>query len=117
MARLHHVNVNVAHGQSDEVAAFYVEALGFKPIPRPENGREGFWLEIGDGTQLHLSERDEHGHPQQHFALVLDDFEVITARLGDRFEPDVDVFETGGRGFTRDPAGNRIELIHAPART
>ena len=30
---------------------------------------------------------------------------------GAEFQPAEDIFGTGGRGFTRDPAGNRIELI------
>jgi hypothetical protein len=47
---------------------------------------------------------------------MLDNFEAVTAALGTRFEPDDDVFGTGGRGFTRDPAGNRIELIASPRK-
>jgi len=114
--KLHHVNVNVPPGRSDAVATIYCEVFGFERIARPDNGREGVWLEVGDGTQLHLSERDQPGHPQQHFALMVDDLEAVTERLdaaGAAFERAEDVFDTGGRGFTRDPAGNRIEVVAA----
>jgi predicted enzyme related to lactoylglutathione lyase len=111
---LHHVNVNVARGQSESVAGFYCDVLDFGRIPRPDNGREGIWLDMGDGTQLHLSERDDVPNTQPHFALVVDDLPAMRARLADAgadFQTADDVFGTGGRGFTRDPAGNRIELI------
>jgi catechol 2,3-dioxygenase-like lactoylglutathione lyase family enzyme len=111
---LHHVNVTVPPGRSQPIAAFYRDVLGFKSIARPENERAGAWLEMGDGTQLHLSERDGAPHPDQHFALLVDDLSAVRVRLGEAgamFQPADDVFNTGGRGFTHDPAGNRIELI------
>jgi catechol 2,3-dioxygenase-like lactoylglutathione lyase family enzyme len=114
MAVLHHVNVNIPRGRSEPIAAFYCEVLGFSRIKRPDTGREGFWLDMGDGTQLHLSERDEPPVTQPHFALVVDDLGAVRVRLaqaGAEFQPADDIFGTGGRGFTRDPAGNRIELI------
>jgi len=114
MRVLHHVNVNVARGDSEPVAEFYADALGFVRIPRPDNGREGIWLDMGDGTQLHLSERDDVPNTQPHFAVIVDDLRYVRTRLADlraEFESAEDVFGTGGRGFTRDPAGNRIELI------
>ncbi|HEX2383164.1 MAG TPA: VOC family protein [Acidimicrobiales bacterium] len=114
MRVIHHVNINVPRGRGESVAAFYCEALDMSLIPRPDNGREGVWLDMGDGTQLHLSERDDVPNIQPHFALIVDDLAVVRASLakvGADFEPADDVFGTGGRGFTRDPAGNRIELI------
>jgi predicted enzyme related to lactoylglutathione lyase len=114
MAVLHHVNVNVPRGRSELIAAFYSDVFAFSRIPRPDNGREGIWLDMGDGTQLHLSERDDPPNSQPHFAIVVDDLQTVRARLGEvgaEFQPAEDVFGTGGRGFTRDPAGNRIELI------
>jgi catechol 2,3-dioxygenase-like lactoylglutathione lyase family enzyme len=111
---LHHVNVLVPAGRSDEVAAFYADVLGLRRITKPAEGTTGggAWLEIDERTQLHLSERPEGGHPDQHFALVVDDFDDVMARLGAAGAPwteQADLFG-GRRGFTRDPAGNRIEL-------
>ena len=114
--RLHHVNLTVPPGRSTPIAAFYCEVLGFVPITRPENERAGVWLEMPDGTQLHLSERDGAPHPDQHFAVMVDDLGAVRERLhevGASFHPAEDVFNTGGRGFVFDPAGNRIELIAA----
>jgi len=111
---IHHVNVNVPRGQGEAIAAFYCDVLDMSRIPRPDNGREGVWLDMGDGTQLHPSERDDAPNSQPHFALFVDDLAAVAKRLqeaGWDFEPADDVFGTGGRGFTRDPAGNRIELI------
>ena len=112
--RLHHVNLTVPPGRSKPIAAFYCDVLGFVPITRPDNERAGVWLEMQDGTQLHLSEREGSPHPDQHFAVMVDDLAVVRERLNDAgavFHPAEDVFETGGRGFVYDPAGNRIELI------
>ena len=117
MTRLHHVNIPVPPGRSKPIALFYREVLGFKSISRPTNLRDGAWLEMPDGTQLHLSERDGAAHPEQHFALMVDDLSAVRVRLGEAgaaFQPADDVFNTGGRGFTYDPAGNRIELIASP---
>ena len=114
MTRLHHVNVTVPVGRSGPIAAFYRDVLGFRSISRPENERSGAWLEMADGTQLHLSERAGSPHPDQHFALMVDDLSAVRVRLGEAgagFQQADDVFQTGGRGFSHDPAGNRIELI------
>ena len=114
MTRLHHVNVVVPPGRSTPIAAFYRDVLGFQSISRPEGERAGAWLEMDDGTQLHLSEREGGPHPDQHFAVMVDDLSAVRVRLGEcgaGFQVAEDVFQTGGRGFTYDPAGNRIELI------
>lgn len=114
MSKLHHVNVTVPPGRSKPIASFYVDVLGLSTIARPENDRSGVWLEMDDGTQLHLSEREGSPHPDQHFAIMVDDLSAVRVRLGEAgaaFQAADDVFNTGGRGFTYDPAGNRIELI------
>jgi catechol 2,3-dioxygenase-like lactoylglutathione lyase family enzyme len=114
MTKLHHVNVTVPVGRSKPIAAFYRDVLGLQTISRPDGERAGAWLEMDDGTQLHLSEREGGPHPDQHFAVMVDDLSAVRVRLGEcgaGFQPAEDVFKTGGRGFTYDPAGNRIELI------
>jgi catechol 2,3-dioxygenase-like lactoylglutathione lyase family enzyme len=114
MTHLHHVNLVVPAGRSKPIAAFYRDVLGFRSIDRPENDRVGEWLEMDDGMQLHLSERAGGPHPDQHVAVMVDDLSAVRVRLGEcgaGFQPADDIFETGGRGFTYDPAGNRVELI------
>jgi len=84
--RLHHVNVTVPPGRSQPIAAFYCDVLGFKPISRPENERAGVWLEMQDGTQLHLSERDGAPHPDQHFAVMVDDLNAVLDQTPNRVD-------------------------------
>jgi catechol 2,3-dioxygenase-like lactoylglutathione lyase family enzyme len=108
--RIHHVNVVVPIGGTAHVAAFYRDRLGLREVPKPaELDPRGAWFQVDDDTQLHVSERDGDIHPSAHFALVVDDFAGVVGSL-DEWEEAEDVFG-GGRGFTHDPAGNRIELL------
>jgi catechol 2,3-dioxygenase-like lactoylglutathione lyase family enzyme len=108
-ARTHHVNLPVPHGTSADVARFYVEVLGFGVAPRPDRGRAGVWLDVGDGLQVHLSERDGTAHPDQHVAFVVDDFDGVQARAREARAEWRDV--EAGRAVVRDPAGNLVELF------
>jgi len=113
--RLHHVNVVVPPGQTDAVLPFYEATLGLTRMAKPAAGvaREGAWFDIAAGTQLHISEREGTRHPDPHFGLVVDDFAGVLARLAETGAPwtEQDNLFGGRRGFTRDPAGNRVELL------
>ena len=57
-------------------------------------------------------------HDDMHFGLVVDDFDAVLARLaaaGAPWKPQADLFG-GRRGSTRDPLGNRVELIEREPR-
>jgi predicted enzyme related to lactoylglutathione lyase len=114
--RLHHVNVVVKPGQTGEVAAFYTNVLGLTLTEKPVEGTSpgGAWFDIDGSTQLHVSERaDAVMHDDMHFALVLDDFDAVLSRIsaaGAEWREQPDLFG-GRRGSTRDPVGNRIELL------
>lgn len=113
--RLHHVDVVVAPGQTEAVLPFYERVLGLTRVPKPLEGVDasGAWLDIADGAQLHVSERPGERHPDPHFGLVVDDFAAVLDRLAEAGAPwteQPDLFG-GRRGFTRDPAGNRVELL------
>ncbi len=115
MSRLHHVNVVVPPGGTDSVVPFYADVLGLVRVAKPADGvaAEGAWFEIGDGSQLHVSERPGERHADSHFGLVVDDFATVLDRVRDTGAPwteQEDLFG-GRRGFTRDPAGNRVELM------
>ncbi|HVF18907.1 MAG TPA: VOC family protein [Mycobacteriales bacterium] len=115
MTSLQHVNVVIPPGRADDVASFYVEVFGLRRVDKPTAlaGRGGAWLDVDGFQQLHLSERDGDVHPDSHFALVADDFADILSRLATRgaeWTEQEDVFG-GRRGFTRDPAGNRVEVL------
>jgi catechol 2,3-dioxygenase-like lactoylglutathione lyase family enzyme len=116
MSTLHHVNIVVPPGGTEEVLTFYERVLGLRRIPKhPGAGSpSGGWLEFSDGlTQLHLSERPGAGHPDAHFAVVVGDFDEVLERLraGGSSFTEQDPISGGRRGFTRDPAGNRVEVI------
>lgn len=107
--RVHHVNLPVPPGRSGAVADFLTGVLGLTVAPRPATGRPGVWLDVADGTQVHLSERDGAPHPDQHVAFVVDDLEGIRGRAAAAGAPWTDRGE--GRAVLRDPAGNLIELF------
>jgi len=114
--RLHHVNIVVKPGQTDQVVAFYTDVLGLELTAKPTQGTSpgGAWFDIDDQTQMHISERaDAVMHDDMHFALVVDDFDGVLGRLaeaGAEWREQPDLFG-GRRGSTRDPVGNRIELL------
>jgi catechol 2,3-dioxygenase-like lactoylglutathione lyase family enzyme len=119
--RLHHVNLVVKPGETRRVVAFYSQVLGMTPTEKPTEGTTagGAWFDIDGTTQLHISERaDAVMHNDMHFALVVDDFDDALARLaaaGAPWQPQADLFG-GRRGSTRDPVGNRIELLEPTGR-
>ncbi len=120
--RLQHANVVIPVGSTAEVAAFYEGVLGLRRIAKPAAlDPAGAWFDVDGYAQVHLSERDGERHPDSHFALSVDDFEGVLEALrrnGSDWTEQEDVFG-GRRGFTRDPAGNRIELLerYDPSRT
>ena len=114
--RLHHVNVVVAPGRTDAVAPFYA-LLGMTRVAKPTEGvaQTGAWFDLPGGTQVHVSERAGERHPEQHFALVVDDFEGLVERLRAAGHPWTSKPDIGGarRGMTADPEGNAVELVEA----
>jgi len=114
VTRLQHANVVIPPGTTEENAAFYERVLGLRRLPKPAAlDPRGAWFDVDGYAQVHLSERDGERHPDSHFALVVDDFDAILRRLaghGAGWTEQEDVFG-GRRGFTRDPAGNRIEIL------
>lgn len=115
--RIHHVNVVVPPGGTAAVVPFYADLLGLRQVDKPKEGvaQSGAWFDINEASQVHVSERDGDVHPQSHFGLVVDDFDAVLSRLHDAgapWEDQSDLFG-GRRGFTRDPAGNRVEILEA----
>ena len=98
----------------DEVVGFYRDVLQLPRIEKPAGTEpSGAWFAIDELAQVHISERETPAHPDAHFALVVDDLAALLERLrngGHEWRPAPPVFG-GGRGFTRDPAGNRIEVL------
>jgi catechol 2,3-dioxygenase-like lactoylglutathione lyase family enzyme len=116
--RLHHANIIVRPGQTQQLLGFYTEVLGLTQVDKPAEGVSagGAWFDINESNQLHISERaDAVTHDDMHFGLVVDDLDATLARLaaaGAPWKEQPDLFG-GRRGSTRDPLGNRIELLEA----
>jgi hypothetical protein len=117
VTRLHHVNVVVAPGRTAIVVPFY-ELLGLVRAPKPLEGvaQTGAWFDFPGGrTQVHVSERSGERHPEQHFAVVVDDLDDVAARLQAAGHPWAAKSPIGGarRGMTCDPEGNAVEVVEA----
>jgi len=119
---LHHVSMLVA--DSARALVFYRDVLGMSVSDaRPALGYPGAWLEIG-AQQLHLLElpnpdpltgRPAHGGRDRHCALTLRDLDALRRRLEVAGIP-YTLSKSGRRAlFCRDPDGNALEFIEAPA--
>ena len=94
--------------------AFYRDVLGMAPLPRPDLGFPGAWLDAGNGHQVHLIEGDVPTAHGQHVAFEVDDIAAAIADLRGRgiavrdAKPvgDTDLVQT----FVHDPDGNLLEL-------
>jgi len=115
---LHHVSVLVSDLEVSR--RFYVDLLGLRPLPRPELGFPGLWLDLGQGQALHLlalpnpdpvSGRPEHGGRDRHVALAVPDLAAFCARLDAAGAPYTQSRSGRPAVFVRDPDGNAIELI------
>lgn len=110
---LEHVSITSPEDLEEEVVSWYRDCLELQERDKPPGTRaKGAWFQIGE-QQVHVT-IDEHNPPKvSHFGLVVDDFEEIVERLrgsGCHIEQAASI--PGRRRFyTRDPAGNRIEII------
>ena len=111
---MHHVNVVVPPGLVPETERFWIEVFGGVPLERHgRSGRPGAWLDLGE-LEVHVSERDGAPHPDAHSALVVDNFAAVRATALERGDPWEDAEPLAGmtdRAFTRDPGGNRVEVL------
>src|SRR5947207_2101002 len=117
---LDHVQVTTPRSKEVEVKAFYADVLGLEEIAKPTAlvARGGAWFRCGEAA-LHLGVEDDAAfHPQHkaHPALLVRDRETLAAiqqrlsSVGAPVQHDVQI--PGYERFeTRDPAGNRIEIM------
>lgn len=126
LARLDHVNLRTANLAAME--AFYVEALGMTPGPRPPFAFNGTWLYCDGQATVHLVEVpsvEVLGQPApagelrlEHFAFAAAGLAEFLARLKQRGEP-YRIGVVPGFGIVQvnvhDPDGNHIHVDFAPA--
>lgn len=96
---------------------FYGGILGLEELERPPEVRTstaGAWYALGD-RQLHVMVMpDARESSGRHFAIEINGLDALVERLkrdGYEVEDSFGFGEFSRRTFTRDPAGNRIELM------
>lgn len=110
---LEHVTVTTPEELEQEVLTWYSEVLGLIRVDKPEGAHPGGgWFEIGP-QQLHLM-IDPHNPPKNaHFCLRVADLETFVDKLRTSGCHIEQARQVPGRKrcFTRDPAGNSIEIV------
>lgn len=110
--RIDHVQLAIPPGGEATARAFYAGLLGLTEIPKPEpmRARGGMWFAEG----IHLGiEEGMRPSVKMHPALVVDDLDALVEALvaaGHEWKPSNELPGVR-RGHTKDPFGNRIELI------
>ena len=112
-----HVQLAIPPGGEAEARRFYGELLGLTEIPKPETmrARGGMWFEQG-AFRLHIGiEPGMRPSEKMHPALVVTELDAWQRRLiaaGCEWRDATEIPEVR-RGHTKDPFGNRIELVEA----
>ncbi len=106
-----HINLEVT--DLERAIAFY-RLLDLEELERAGTpGRAGAWFAFADGRELHLSVGPAKPASRQHFAILVDDLEAALAAFAAAGAPIESERQIEGlvRFFTRDPDGNRIEVV------
>jgi catechol 2,3-dioxygenase-like lactoylglutathione lyase family enzyme len=110
---LEHVTVTTPEELEEEVLQWYSDVLGLERIDKSQGASPGGgWFQIGD-RQLHLL-IDPHNPPKNaHFCLRVADLDAFVGKLRAKRCHIEQAAQVPGRKrcFTRDPAGNSIEIV------
>ncbi|HWC14399.1 MAG TPA: VOC family protein [Actinomycetota bacterium] len=110
---LEHVTVTTPEELEEEVLGWYRDTLGLTRVDKPAEAQPGGgWFEVG-GQQIHVL-IDPHNPPKNaHFCIRVADFDAFVANLRTHNCHIEQARELPGRKrcFTRDPAGNSIEIV------
>jgi catechol 2,3-dioxygenase-like lactoylglutathione lyase family enzyme len=108
-----HVQVTAPDELVDETCDWYRSCLGLEEMDKPEGTRpKGAWFHAGS-QEVHVSVDEHNPHKTAHFGLVVTDFDAAIGRLrssGCHIEQ-ASAIPGRHRCYTRDPAGNRIEIV------
>ncbi len=113
---LDHIQLAMPSGEEDRARAFFVQALGFEEIPKPDElaKRGGAWFRSG-AVSIHYGVDPAFVPAKKaHPALRCVNYEVLTVHLrglGVRITPDSMPLDGKAHCYIEDPFGNRIELI------
>jgi catechol 2,3-dioxygenase-like lactoylglutathione lyase family enzyme len=116
---LDHVAVSAPHHLERNVLAWYSGTLGLEQLPKPEGTRSaGGWFRVGC-SEVHVVIEPRRPERPGHFGLVVDDFQKAVddlRRAGCEIE-DARTIPGRLRCYTRDPAGNTVEIVCYDAST
>jgi len=121
VAGLHHVQITIPLGAEAAARAFYVGVLGLTEISKPASlaGRGGLWLTAGT-VELHIGSEDgvDRHATKAHVAFAVTDLPRWRLHLKAAGSSILDGVRISGhdRLETRDPFGNRLELIERRRR-
>lgn len=108
-----HVQVTAPEELLDQTCEWYRSCLGLQDLPKPEGTRpRGAWFGAG-GQEVHVSIDEHNPHKTAHFCVVVTDHAAAVERLrgsGCHIEQAGSI-PGRHRFYTRDPAGNRIEIM------
>jgi catechol 2,3-dioxygenase-like lactoylglutathione lyase family enzyme len=108
-----HVTVTTPQELEADVLDFYSTCLGLESVGEPERTHaEGGRFRAGS-VEIHISIDDHNPHKASHFGVVVSDFHGAVERLREAGCHLEQARPIPGRErcFTRDPAGNLVELI------
>lgn len=113
---IHHVQITIPPGAEEEARAFYCGVLGLGEIEKPASlaGRGGFWLAVGErSVHVGVEEGIDRALSKAHVAYEVSDLGAFRRRLAAAGAKVIDGIPIPGheRIETRDPFGNRVELI------
>jgi catechol 2,3-dioxygenase-like lactoylglutathione lyase family enzyme len=110
-----HIQLAAPENCEHEARRFYVEIIGLKEIPKPENlrGRGGCWFQFGP-QEIHVGvQKDFVPATKAHPGLLvegLEEFRNSLAMKGIQIKEDAPI-NGRSRFFVSDPFGNRIEFL------
>ncbi|WP_017185511.1 VOC family protein [Alkalibacillus haloalkaliphilus] len=113
--RLDHVQLAAPRHSEDEARHFFGEILGLPELEKPEDlkKRGGVWFKLGD-HQLHIGVEEPFSPAKKaHPALEVANLEGLMTRLDEynvEYEQD-DKLPSANRIYTKDPFGNRLEIL------
>jgi catechol 2,3-dioxygenase-like lactoylglutathione lyase family enzyme len=110
---LEHVTITTPEELEEEVIAWYSDVIGIERVEKSEGAKPGgAWFQVGT-QQVHLL-IDPHNPPKNaHFCLRVKDFDSFVGTLRSSGCHVEQARQRPGRKrcFTRDPAGNSIEIV------
>ncbi len=108
-----HVQVTAPEELVEDTCEWYRSCLGLDEMTKPQGTRPlGAWFRAGN-QEVHVSVDEHNPHKTAHFGMVVTDFAAAVDRLRGSGCHIEQAGEIPGRHrcYTRDPAGNRIEIV------